>query len=193
MNNIIETVQKYNQGDELLEILTENGGGTGVPAKRKDIHKQGLWHRAVIIAIINDENKILIQKRASTKEKFPGLWDLSVAGHVPFGQDSTSCVVLEIMEEVGYMIPKKIGVKDFRFMTSFRSHINVSDSFIENQFYDFFICNFNIPIQDIHLQKEEVDEVRYATIFEIKEMADKGLFHPRTEWIQVLYNYIAKF
>ena len=39
----------------------------------------------------------------------------------------------------------------------------------------------------------EVEEVKYATAFEIKTMAEKGLFHPRTEWINVLYNYITKF
>ena len=173
--------------------MNENGIGTNRPITRGEIHKQGFWHRAIIIAIINDENKILIQKRAKTKEKFPGLWDLSTAGHVPFGQDSVSCAAIEIMEEIGYMLPKKVEARDFRFMGSFRNQIKISDSFIENQFYDFFIYNLNISLSDIHIQKDEVEEVRYATIFEIKEMADQGLFHPRTEWIQILYRYIARF
>ena len=34
------------------------------------VHKNGLWHRAIIIAIINENNKILMQQRAITKEKF---------------------------------------------------------------------------------------------------------------------------
>lgn len=178
---------------EILEVLNENGVNTGRPETRENIHKQGLWHRAIIVALVNNENKILIQKRAQTKEKFPGLWDLSVAGHVPFGHDSVSCAASEVMEEIGTMLPKGVEVKNFRFMTSFRNILSISDKFIENQFYDFFIYNIDIPLDQFHLQEDEVEEIRYASAFEIKQMANQGLFHPRTEWIDVLYKYITKF
>ena len=180
-------------GTELLEILNENGVGTGIPKTRQEIHQNGLWHRAIIVAIINNENKILIQKRSKNKEKFPGLWDLSVAGHVPFGLDSVACAASEVMEEIGYMLPKAVEVKDFRFMTSFRNMIIVSDNFFENQFYDFFIYNIDLKLSDFVVQEDEVEEIRYATAYEIKQMAKQGLFHPRTEWIDVLYRYITKF
>ncbi len=181
------------QKKELLEVCDENGVGLGYPETRNNVHKKGLWHRAIVVAIVNDENKVLIQKRAQNKEKFPGLWDLSVAGHVPFGHDSLSCAASETMEEIGKMISKNIKVADFRFMTSFRNQIIISDKFIENQFYDFFIYNANIPIEEFKIQPEEVEEIKYATAYEIKTMADQGLFHPRTEWINVLYNYITRF
>lgn len=181
------------QDTELLEVCNENGVGLGYPETRGNIHKKGLWHRAIIVALVNNENQVLIQKRAKTKEKFPGLWDLSVAGHIPYGHDAVSCAASEVMEEVGKMLPKGVQLKDFRFMTSFRSQLPLSDEFIENQFYDFFIYNCDIPLSEYHLQKEEVEEIKYVTAFEIKTMAEQGLFHPRTEWINVLYNYITKF
>ncbi len=193
ISSIVEVDTVYNQGGELLEVLNENGVSTGRPATRKEVHEKGLWHRAIIVALVNDENKILIQKRAKTKEKFPGLWDLSVAGHIPFGSDSMSCAAVEVMEEIGYMLPKKTQVRDFRFMGSFRNQLPISDTFLENQFYDFFIFNADISLENFHVQPEEVSEVKYATIYEIKEMAKQGLFHPRTEWIDILYRYIAKF
>ena len=178
---------------ELLEVLNENGVGTGLPEQRGIVHAKGLWHRAIIVAIVNNKNEVLIQKRADTKEKFPGLWDLSVAGHVPFGQDSVSCAATETMEEIGYMLEKNIQVRDFRFMTSFRNQLPVSETFLENQFYDFFIYNADLDLANFKLQESEVSEVKYVSPYEIKSMAEKGLFHPRTEWIKVLYNYIAKF
>ena len=184
---------KMNGNEELLEVLNENGVGTGRPETRKNVHLQGLWHRAIIVAIVNQDNQILIQKRSKNKEKFPGLWDLSVAGHVPFGHDSVSCAASETMEEIGYMLPKVVQLRDFRFMTSFRNQLSISDTFIENQFYDFFIYNAEIDPSKIHVQKEEVEEVKFVTAYEIKTMAEQGLFHPRTEWINVLYNYITKF
>ncbi len=178
---------------EFLEILDENGVSTGIPEQRSIIHQKGLWHRAVIVAIVNRENKVLIQKRSSTKEKFPGLWDLSVAGHVPFGHDSLSCAAMEVMEEIGTMLKKDVNLKDFRFLTSFRNTIKVSENFIENQFYDFFAYNADIALDQFHIQKEEVEEVKYVTAYEIKEMVEQNLFHPRTQWVNVLYNYITKF
>lgn len=192
MSDVNEQIEKY-QGDEMLDVLNENGIPTGKISSRKEVHQNGYWHRAIIVAIVNEDNKILIQKRSSKKEKFPGLWDLSVAGHVPFSQDSVSCAASEIMEEVGYMLKKTVNVKDFRFMTSFRNQISLSDTFIENQFYDFFVYNANINLEDLEIQKDEVEEVRYATVFEIKTMIEKGLFHPRNEWLSVIYSFITKF
>ncbi len=178
---------------ELLEVLDENGVGTGRPETRDNVHKDGLWHRAIIVAIINNNNEILIQKRAKTKEKFPGLWDISVAGHVPFGHDSVSCAASETMEEIGYMLPKVVQLKDFRFMTSFRNQLPVSEAFIEKQYYDFFVYNADIDVSKINIQVDEVEEVKFVTAYELKTMVEKGFFHPRTEWVNVLYNYITKF
>ena len=48
-------------GTELLEILNENGVGTGIPKTRQEIHQNGLWHRAIIVAIVNNENKIFYE------------------------------------------------------------------------------------------------------------------------------------
>lgn len=184
----------YDQGSELLDILDENGVFTGKVATRKEVHEKGLWHRAIIVAIINDENKVLIQRRSFKKEKFPGLWDLSVAGHLPAGQDSVSCAASELMEEVGTMLPKKVQLKDFRFMVSFRNQISLTNTFIENQFYDFFVYNIgDIDINQFQLQKEEVEEIKWATAYEIKALAAEGLMHPRNEWIDILYRYITKF
>lgn len=186
--------QVYDQGDELLDVLDENGVFTGRIATRKEVHKKGLWHRAIIVAIINDENKVLIQQRSHKKEKFPGLWDLSVAGHLPAGMDSVSCAASELMEEVGTMLPKKIQLKDFRFMVSFRNQISLSNTFIENQFYDFFVYNIgDIDISSFQLQSEEVEQLKWATAYEIKSLAASGLMHPRNEWIEILYRYITKF
>ena len=187
-------VKKNDQSKELLDVLDENGVFQGRVASRGDVHRLGLWHRAIIVALVNDDNKVLIQKRSLKKEKFPGLWDLSVAGHLPAGQDSVSCAAAEVMEEIGYMLPKKVQMRDFRFMFSFRNQISLSDTFIENQFYDFFIYNVGeLDISSLSVQESEVSELKWATAFEVKTLAAQGLMHPRNEWIEVLYRYITKF
>ena len=184
----------YSQGGELLEVVNKNGVSTGRPATRKAVHEKGLWHRAIIVAIINDDNKILIQKRASTKEKFPGLWDLSVAGHIPFGADSMSCATVEVMEDVGYILPKKTQVRDFKFMSSFRNQLPLSDTFIENQFYDFFILRTTgVDDKTLFFQKEEVQAVKFVNLNSIQKMIDNNELVERPEVYQILTNFLFRF
>jgi len=47
--------------DELIAVLDENGVKTGEVVSRKEIHKNGLWHRSIVVAIINENNEILLQ------------------------------------------------------------------------------------------------------------------------------------
>ena len=46
--------------EEMIDVLDENGIKTGTIATRKEVHKKGLWHRAIVVAIINEKNEILI-------------------------------------------------------------------------------------------------------------------------------------
>lgn len=70
---------------ELIDILDENGIKTGEIISREEVHKKGLWHRAIVAAIINENNEILLQQRSANKEKKPNMWDISVAGHISAG------------------------------------------------------------------------------------------------------------
>ena len=172
---------------EYLEILDENGIFTGQIGTRKEIHQKGLWHGAVLVAILDDKNRILIQQRSKEKEKYAGKWDVSVAGHMPAGSHGIESTFLEVMEEVGIVIPSGIIVSNFRHIKTFRDQRVVSEDFIENQFYDFYVL---LPtkqaISEITIQKEEVADFKWASLHEIKEMAKEGDFHPRDQWIDIL-------
>lgn len=38
---------------ELIDVLDENGILTGEVLPRSEVHKRGLWHRAIVVAIVN--------------------------------------------------------------------------------------------------------------------------------------------
>ncbi|MCI9434495.1 MAG: NUDIX domain-containing protein [Bacilli bacterium] len=76
--------------NELIDVLDENGILTGEVLPRSEVHKRGLWHRSIAVAIVNEKNEILLQQRSATKEKNAGMWDISVAGHISSGQDALS-------------------------------------------------------------------------------------------------------
>ena len=47
---------------EYIDVLDENGVKTGEILSRREIHKRGLWHRAIVVAVINEKNEILLQQ-----------------------------------------------------------------------------------------------------------------------------------
>jgi isopentenyldiphosphate isomerase len=71
------------------------------PCLRGDAHRLGLRHRAVHILVFNSQGELFLQKRSSTKDVNPGLWDTSAAGHVDFGESYEESARRELAEELG--------------------------------------------------------------------------------------------
>ncbi len=179
--------------DELIDVLDENGVKTGEVLSRKEIHKKGLWHRAIVVAIINENNEILLQQRSSNKEKNANMWDISVAGHISTGQDSLSAAAREINEEVAVNLGYNVDIKDFRYMYSFRKKQKYSEDFIEKQFYDFFILRKNdLKLENIKFQESEVQAIKFCSITELRELIENNKIVERNEVYSELENYIFK-
>lgn len=178
---------------ELIDVLDENGIKTGEVLPRDEVHKRGLWHRAIVVAIVNEKNEVLVQQRALDKEKNAGMWDISAAGHISSGQDSLMAAAREISEEVSVSLGYSVEVKDFRFMFSFRKIQEFSKDFIERQFYDFFILRQNGLNEDnIRYQQSEVNAIKFVTITELNEMREKGLLVDREACYNALNDYLFR-
>ncbi len=178
---------------ELIDVLDENGIKTGEILPRDEVHKKGLWHRAIVVAIVNENNEILVQQRALDKEKNAGMWDISAAGHISSGQDSLMAAAREISEEVSVSLGYSVEVKDFRFMFSFRKEQKFSDDFVERQFYDFFILRQNgLNENNIRYQQSEVNAIKFVTITELNEMREAGLLVDREACYNALNDYLFR-
>lgn len=94
-------VKEEGQGDdEMLAVVDEDDNVIG--SERRDvIHRDGLKHRAVHIFALNKNGEILLQKRSRLKDKCPGLWDSSAAGHVDAEEEYDVCAARELEEELG--------------------------------------------------------------------------------------------
>lgn len=179
---------------ELIDVLNENGIFTGEVLPRNEIHKRGLWHRAIVVAIVNENNQILLQQRSNNKEKNPGMWDISVAGHISTGQDSLSAAAREINEEVCVMLGYRTEIKDFRYMYSFRTEQKFSDDFIERQFYDFFILRTSgIDDKTLYFQKEEVQAVKFVDCSDLQKMIENNEIVNRPEVYEILFKFLFRF
>lgn len=179
--------------EEMLDVLDENGIKTGEVLSRKEVHKRGLWHRIVVVAILNEKNEVLIQQRSDNKDKNPGMWDISVTGHLSSGQDSLMAATREISEEVSVSLGYRVDIKDFRYMFSYRKEEKVNDNHYDRQFYDFFVLRKNdIQAENIKFQTSEVQAIKFVTINELNEMRDKKQIVARDEVYDELSNYIFR-
>lgn len=161
---------------EEIDILDENGNKLNDMRTIEEIHKLGLWHRAVVVLIINSKGKILVQQRAGTKVFFPNAWEMCLTGHVDAGELSIETAIREIGEEVGLIISKK----DLSYIYSFRREYFAEGS-IERLFFDVFCAKTNFDENDVKIQEEEVQAFKLINLNELKEMIDNGLVHTDNE------------
>ena len=145
---------------ELLDILDEDGNIIGTE-ERKIIHEKGLWHIHVGAWLMNEEGKLLYQKRAETKKRNPNKWGRT-GGHLDSGEIPIIGVQREIQEELGVKIPEnKLEL------------INI-DKTEADEFNHYFTYNYFVyvdyKIQDYTIQKEELSELKYISIEEMEEL-----------------------
>ena len=56
---------------------------------RKTCHEEKVWHRSAHVWVFDKErNRVLCQKRSEKKDTFPGMWDISAAGHIEFDPET---------------------------------------------------------------------------------------------------------
>ncbi len=155
---------------EYLDILDKNGILTGEKKERDKIHVDGNWHKVVQIFIVND-NGIMLQQRSLNKKSDPGKWCASASGHISSGESSIDAALKEFREELGITLNKE----EIKLIDTFASpsvRYNNGNKIINNHFVDLYIVTRNIDVNDVILQKEELEKVDYFTIEEFIDMVN---------------------
>jgi 16S rRNA (adenine1518-N6/adenine1519-N6)-dimethyltransferase len=91
------------QPSERFTVVDEADRPVG-EAPRAEVHGNNLRHRAAHIFVFNAQNEVFLQKRSRWKDRHPGVWDSSAAGHVEAGEDYDSAARREVKEELGVEI-----------------------------------------------------------------------------------------
>lgn len=149
--------------DELVDIVDIHGNSTGTTILKSEAHKLGLLHPTIHVWFYTNNGHLLLQKRIATKKTFPGLWDISVAGHIGAGEQPVISAVREVEEEIGLAIKQedlhKIGIHIHK---SFHSGI------IDNELHHIYTCELKASLEDLTLQETEVDDVKLIPYNEYK-------------------------
>ena len=165
---------------EILAIYDENKEATGETFVRGEKPERGYYLVAQLI-LFNSAGQMLIQQRASGKERWPDLWDISCGGAVLAGETSREAAMRECREELGLEID----------LTGQRPRVSVS---FPEGYTDVYLAVRDLDPAKLTLQAEEVQAARFASESEIRQMIDDGRFFPYYKsWISYLFESRGKY
>ncbi|MAI92283.1 MAG: hydrolase [Flavobacteriaceae bacterium] len=154
--------------EEFLEVYSTEGTKTGQKKSKSEIHRKGLFHSTVHVWIFTEEGNILIQKRSKKKELNPGVWDVSVAGHIKFNENIKKAAKRETLEETGI----NINTKDLLKIGIYRS-INIHPTAIDKEFFHTYILKIDKNSINLDYKNNEVDDLKFISIEEMESLIKK--------------------
>ena len=173
--------------EELIDVLDEDGNKTGIIETRKKVHQEGLYHRIVVIAIIDKNGNLLMQQRSIKKKTNPEKWDISVAGHVSSGQTSIQAAIREVKEEVGI----DINENDLKFICTYKSGGKLFDNYVANHINDFYIVEKEkINLSEIKIQEDEVQDIKICDKRTIQDIINSNNIVKREKAYEALFEYL---
>ena len=170
----IKTITTDSQ-EEMLTRVDEHNEVIGSISRGQAHERKGVFYRTIYVLVKNDKNQVLIQKRSSTKDLYPDCWDLSVGGHVNFGQSYKVTAVRELQEELC------LNVSEEDLITKGEVLVKLPNS---GEYFNVF--EYNLKTNGvIKASEEEIGDIKWQTIEEIKKsMAEKSLqWYTRPEQI----------
>lgn len=150
---------------ELFDLYTADRVKTGRTMVRGEQTPEGYYRLVVHVCVFNPEGQMLIQQRQPFKSGWSNLWDLTVGGCAISGDTSRSAAERETREELGLAID----------LTDVRPTMTI---YYEHGFDDYYVLTREVDLNSLHLQYEEVQAVRWASLEEILRMIDDGRFIP---------------
>ena len=160
----IKIKQRKFAKEEWVPLVDESGSVTG-QAPRSQVHNGSkLLHPVVHLHVIDNQKKLLLQKRPMSKQIQPGKWDTAVGGHISAGETLEKALEKEASEEIGLKNFQARLVKVYKW-----------ESEVEAELVYLFVTN---NFQHLKKADEEVEEIRFWSCREIEDAAESGIFTP---------------
>ena len=150
---------------EYWDVYDKDRNKTGKIVKRGDKLNDNEYHLVVNVWIKNSKNEFLITQRSENK-KHPLMWECT-GGSALEGEDSLTSAVRETKEELGIDLNKE----ESKFIgRTFRYYSDCPD------ILEVWLFKSDILLNEITIQKEEVNDVMWASKERIKELYKNNKF-----------------
>lgn len=176
---------------EQIDVLDGNCIKTGKIETYDDIHRRGLWHKAVHVWIINSKGELLIQQRSPKKASSPNKWDISVAGHLSAGQTSEEAFLREAKEETGLDFTGSQSKYLFSVETQ---SVHQNGNYINNECQDVYLLKKDLDLTTFSFDPDEVSGFKYIFWQDLKKKIEAGddNFAPHPEEYKKFFEVLEK-
>lgn len=138
----------------------------GIKSK-EDVHRDGEWHVAAHVWIITPDGRVLLQRRSTEKENWPGYWDVSAAGHLMAGETPAEGAVRETFEEIGL----RVTAEELEYVGVAREEKVLRDgTYIDREVHEIYAVQREVDPAELVLQPGEVDEVMLVPLDAIPDV-----------------------
>ncbi len=155
----------------MLDILDELGRPTGEVVPKSEAHRLGLWHRCFHCWICGSDpagSYLLLQRRAATKDTWPGYLDVTAAGHLATGEETLDGL-REVEEELGLRVrPERLVPLGTRKV---EQEIPAG---CDREFHEVFLLYDTTPPENLRLQSEEVEAVFRLDLDDVEVLYESG-------------------
>jgi len=134
------------------EWIEAEWGGNRFKATREEVHRLGYWHETFHCFVLHPKG-LLLQRRSTQKRDFPGMFDITAAGHLSYGE-GVGDGIRELKEETG-------PVRRFHELTPIGTIEDelILPPFIDRERCHVFLTESDQPLGSYLLQTEEVDSL----------------------------------
>ena len=161
---------------ELRDLYDELGNKTDKTYHKGDAIPAGYYPMVVMVVIRNSKGEFLMQKRVPRKG---GDWGVT-GGHPKSGESPIEGIITEVKEELGL---------DF----SSEKFIEYDSGCDGKDCFKMYFVNKDIDLKDITIQEDELTEVRWFSMDELKEMVDKKVLNEdQISCFTKVCNYLKK-
>ncbi len=160
---------------EAIIGVDESDNETGKLSKVEAHYGAGHLHRAFSVLLFDKKNRLLIQKRASDKVTFPGVWANTCCSH-PLYSDSERdtkdamgvkrAAIRKLNQELG-ISKEQLSIDDFHFITKMIYSSRMNSDWIEREIDHILMIQAEV---DVEINQNEVSEIKWVNQEELEEM-----------------------
>ncbi|MGL4739639.1 MAG: isopentenyl-diphosphate Delta-isomerase [Sarcina sp.] len=152
-------------GKEYIAIVDKNDNILGYEEKML-VHEKGILHRAFSILLLNDNNEVLLQRRALEKYHSPGEWTNTCCSHQREGENIKEAAIRRLEEELGIILPDIYEKFVFNYDCKF------SNELYENEIDHVFVGTYNGSINMFN--KSEVCDTKWISYKDLKKWISRS-------------------
>jgi isopentenyl-diphosphate Delta-isomerase len=165
---------------EHVILVDENDNPLG-EIEKMEAHRKALLHRAVSVFLFNNDNKLLLQKRALGKYHSPGLWTNTACTHPYVNESNEEAVIRRLKEEMGISVDGVRKLFNFIYKESFENGLTEYE--LDHVFVGF---SDELPVCDLN----EVSDFDYVDLDEVLERV-KSSPNDFTVWFKAIIERVV--